>query len=197
MGIRHESTAMWNRTDASRSHVQLIIGLCLFVFFNISCFTVITSFTKSNFLTAIQTTPGLHEGFNQRPYFFLYGFAGVGFVLFYFLYHVLNPKVSFEYRIKRDILFLIGCSLVLYLIPLVFPGFQQKFFPAALYFVVYDILDDFIIVQTWTLINYCIDIRESRKIQNLFLFSGELPPSSREDVWSRSSRPITPWDFWF
>jgi len=163
---------MWNRTDASRSHVQLIIGLCLFVFFNISCFTVITSFTKSNFLTAIQTTPGFHEGFNQRPYFFLYGFAGVGFVLFYFLYHVLNPKVSFEYRIKRDILFLIGCSLVLYLIPLVFPGFQQKFFPAALYFVVYDILDDFIIVQTWTLINYCIDIRESRKIQNLFLFSG-------------------------
>ena len=92
------------------------------------------------------------KGSTSGPIFFLYGFAGVGFVLFYFLYHVLNPKVSFEYRIKRDILFLIGCSLVLYLIPLVFPGFQQKFFPASLYFVVYDILDDFIIVQTWTLI---------------------------------------------
>ncbi len=163
---------MWNRTDASRSHVQLIIGLCLFVFFNISCFTVITSFTKSNFLTAIQTTPGFEGGLNQRPYFFLYGFAGVGFIVFYFLYHVLNPKVSFEYRIKRDILFLIGCSLLLYLVPLFLPGFQQQFFPASLYFVIYDILDDFIIVQTWTLINYCIDIRESRKIQNLFLFSG-------------------------
>jgi hypothetical protein len=163
---------MWNRTDAQRSHVQLIIGLCLFVFCNISCFTIITSFTKSNFLTAIQITPGFQEGFNQRPYFFLYGFAGVGFILFYFLYHVLNPRVSFEYRIKRDILFLIGCSLVLYLIPLIWPGFQHAFFPASLYFVVYDILDDFIIVQTWTLINYCIDIRESRKIQNLFLFSG-------------------------
>ena len=168
---------MWNRTDANRNHVQLIIGLCLFVFFNISCFTVITSFTKSNFLTAIQITPALfgcdgQEGFSQRPYFFLYGFAGVGFILFYFLYHVLNPKVSFERRIKRDMLFLIGCSFALYLIPLFFPGFQQKFFPAAIYFVVYDILDDFIIVQTWTLINYAIDIRESRKIQNLFLFSG-------------------------
>ena len=163
---------MWKRTDANRNHVQLIIGLCLFVFFNISCFTVITSYTKSNFLTAIQLTPGFQEGFNQRPYFFLYGFAGVGFILFYFLYHVLNRKVSFEYRIKRDILFLIGCSLSLYLVPLVSPGFQQKFFPASLYFVVYDILDDFIIVQTWTLINYCIDIRESRKIQNLFLLSG-------------------------
>ncbi|MBT3260000.1 MAG: hypothetical protein HN366_26600, partial [Deltaproteobacteria bacterium] len=91
---------MWNRTDANRNHVQLIIGLCLFVFFNISCFTVISSFTKSNFLTAIQITPGFQEGFNQRPYFFLYGFAGVGFILFYFLYHVLNPKVSFEHRIK-------------------------------------------------------------------------------------------------
>ena len=163
---------MWNRTDASRSHFHLIIGLCLFVFFNISCFTVITSFTKSNFLTAIQTTPGFQTGFSQRPYFFLYGFAGVGFILFYFLYHVLNPKVSFEYRIKRDILFLILCSLALYIIPLLLPGFQKKFFPASLYFVVYDILDDFIIVQTWTLINYCIDIRESRKSQNLFLFSG-------------------------
>ena len=163
---------MWNRTDASRSHFHLIIGLCLFVFFNISCFTVITSFTKSNFLTAIQTTPGFQAGFSQRPYFFLYGFAGVGFILFYSLYHVLSPKVSFEYRIKRDLLFLIGCSLVLYIIPLFFPGFQRKFFPASLYFVVYDILDDFIIVQTWTLINYCIDIRESRKIQSLFMFSG-------------------------
>ena len=163
---------MWNRTDAKHSHVQLIIGLCLFVFFNISCFTVITSFTKSNFLTAIQTTPGFQEGFSQRPYFFLYGFAGVGFILFYFLYHVLNPRVSFEYRIKRDMLFLVGCSMVLYLIPLFLPDFQRKFFPASFYFVVYDILDDFIIVQTWTLINYCIDIRESRKIQNLFLFSG-------------------------
>ncbi len=163
---------MWNRTGANRNHVQLIIGLCLFVFFNISCFTVITSYTKSNFLTAIQLTPGFHEGFDQRPYFFLYGFAGLGFILFYFLYHVLNPKISFEHRIKRDILFLIGCSLVLYLIPLFLPGFQQKFFPASLYFVIYDILDDFIIVQTWTLINYCIDIRESRKIQSLFLFSG-------------------------
>ena len=125
---------MGNRTDARRNHVQLIIGLCLFVFFNISCFTVITSFTKSNFLTAIQTTPAFQEGFNQRPYFFLYGFAGVGFILFYFLYHVLNPKVSFEYRIKRDIRFLIGCSLILYLVPLVLPGFQKKFFPASFLF---------------------------------------------------------------
>ena len=163
---------MWNRTDANRNHVQLIIGLCLFVFFNISCFTVITSFTKSNFLTAIQTNFAFQEVYNQRPYFFLYGFAGLGFIVFYFFYHVLNPKISFEYRIKRDMLFLIGCSLVLYLIPLFSPGFQQKFFPASLYFVIYDILDDFIIVQTWTLINFAIDIRESRKIQNLFLFSG-------------------------
>ena len=85
---------------------------------------------------------------------------------------MLSPRATFEYRIKRDILFMTGCSLVLYLVTLFFPGFQQRFFPAAAYFVVYDILDDLIIVQTWTLINYSIDIRESKRIQNLFLLSG-------------------------
>ena len=150
----------------------MIAGLCLFVFFNISSFTIITSFTKSNFLTAIQTSSAIKEVYNQKPYFFLYGFSGVCFILFYLLYNALSPRASFEYRIKRDILSMIGCSAVLYLIPTISPGFQQRFFPAAVYFVVYDVLDDLIIVQTWTLINYSIDIRESKRIQNLFLFSG-------------------------
>jgi len=156
----------------NRHHAQLIFGLCLFVFFNISCFTIITSFTKSNFLTAIQMSQAFKVVYNQKPYFFLYGFSGICFIFFYLLYHILSPRATFEYRIKRDILFLTGSSLVLYLIALFFPGFQQRFFPAAAYFVVYDILDDLIIVQTWTLINYSIDIRESKKIQNLFLLSG-------------------------
>ena len=159
-------------STANRNHTQLIVGLCLFVFFNISCFTIITSFTKSNFLTSIQMSEGFKVVFNQKPYFFLYGLSGICFISFYLLYHSLSPRATFEYRIKRDILFLTGCSSVLYLIALLFPGFQQRFFPAAAYFVIYDILDDLIIVQTWTLINYSIDIRESKRIQNLFLFSG-------------------------
>jgi len=159
-------------STANRQHTQLIVGLCLFVFFNISCFTIITSFTKSNFLTSIQMSEGFKVVFNQKPYFFLYGLSGICFILFYLFYHMLSPRAAFEYRIKRDILFLTGCSSVLYLVTLFFPGFQQRFFPAAAYFVVYDILDDLIIVQTWTLINYSIDIRESKKIQNLFLLSG-------------------------
>ncbi len=157
---------------ANRHHAQLIFGLCLFVFFNISCFTIITSFTKSNFLTAIQMSEAFRGVYNQKPYFFLYGLSGICFIFFYLLYHMLSPRATFEYRIKRDILFLTGSSLVLYFVTLFFPGFQQRFFPAAAYFVVYDILDDLIIVQTWTLINYSIDIRESKKIQNLFLLSG-------------------------
>jgi len=159
-------------STANRHHAQLILGLCLFVFFNISCFTIVTSFTKSNFLTAIQMSEAFKVVYNQKPYFFLYGLSGVCFIFFYLLYHMLSPRATFEYRIKRDILFLTGSSLVLYLVTMFFPGFQQRFFPAAAYFVVYDILDDLIIVQTWTLINYSIDIRESKKIQNLFLLSG-------------------------
>jgi len=163
---------MSNQTTANRRHVQLIVALCLFVFFNIASFTLVTSFTKSNFLTAIQTSPAFKDVYNQRPYFFLYGFSGICFIIFYLIYHLIGPKKSFEYRIKRDALFLSGCSLVLYFIPTLIPGFEQRFLPAAFYFVIYDILDDLIIVQTWTLINYAIDIRESKKIQNLFLFSG-------------------------
>ena len=160
------------QSTAKQYYVQLLIGLCLLVFFNISCFTIITSFTKGNFLTAVQASPIFKEVYNQKPYFFLYGLSGIFFIVFYLLYHMLSPKTTFEHRIKRDILFLIGCSLLLYLIPTLFPGFQERFFPAAVYFVIYDILDDLIIIQTWTLINYCINIRESKKIQNLFLFSG-------------------------
>jgi len=163
---------MPHHTIANRRHIELIAALCLFVFFNIACFTLISSFTKSNFLTAIQTSPAFKDVYNQRPYFFLYGFSGVCFILFYLVYHMASPRTSFEYRIKRDILFLCGCSLVLYVVPTLFPGFEQRFLPAAFYFVIYDILDDLILVQTWTLINYAIDIRQSKKIQNLFLFSG-------------------------
>ncbi|MCF8143121.1 MAG: cyclic nucleotide-binding domain-containing protein [Deltaproteobacteria bacterium] len=163
---------MSDHTIANRRHVQLIVALCLFVFFNITCFTLVTSFTKSNFLTAIQTSPVFKDVYNQRPYFFLYGLSGVCFILFYLIYHMLSPRTSFEYRIKRELLFLSGASLVLYLLPVLFPGFEQRFLPAAFYFIIYDILDDLILVQTWTLINYAIDIRQSKKIQNLFLFSG-------------------------
>jgi hypothetical protein len=163
---------MSNQTIANRRHVELIVALCLFVFFNIACFTLVTSFTKSNFLTAIQTSPAFKDVIDQRPYFFLYGVSGVCFILYYLIYHLLSSRTSFEYRIKRDILFLSGCSLVLYLIPTLIPGFEQRFLPAAFYFVIYDILDDLILVQTWTLINYAIDIRQSKNIQNLFLFSG-------------------------
>jgi len=165
---------MSDHTIANRRHVQLIVALCLFVFFNITCFTLVTSFTKSNFLTAIQISPVFKDVYNQRPYFFLYGLSGVCFILFYLIYHMLSPRTSFEYRIKRELLFLSGSSLVLYLIPVLFPGFEQRFIPAAFYFIIYDILDDLILVQTWTLINYAIDIRQSKKIQNLFLFSGGL-----------------------
>ncbi|MFO7600336.1 MAG: cyclic nucleotide-binding domain-containing protein [Candidatus Desulfacyla sp.] len=163
---------MSDHTIANRRHVQLIVALCLFVFFNITCFTLVTSFTKSNFLTAIQTSPVFKDVYNQRPYFFLYGLSGVCFILFYLIYHMLSPRTSFEYRIKRELLFLSGASLALYLLPLLLPGFEQRFLPAAFYFIIYDILDDLILVQTWTLINYAIDIRQSKKIQNLFLFSG-------------------------
>ena len=163
---------MTNRNTANEYQFQLIIGLCLLVFFNISCFTIITSFTKSNFLTAIQISPAFKEVYDQRPYFFLYGISSICFIVFYLLYQLVSPKATFEHRIKRDILALMGCSSFLYLIPTLFPGFQQRFFPAAAYFVLYDILDDLIMVQTWTLINYCINIRESKRFQNLFLFSG-------------------------
>jgi len=163
---------MSNQTYANRRNVRLIALLCLFVFFNIACFTLVTSFTKSNFLTAIQTSPAFKDVYNQRPYFFLYGLSGVCFILFYLIYHVLSPRASFERRIKGELLFLSAASLALYLFPTLIPGFEQRFFPAAFYFVVYDILDDLILVQTWTLINYAIDIRQSKKIQNLFLFSG-------------------------
>ena len=161
-----------DQSTAKLYYVQLIIGLCLLVFFNISCFTIITSFTKSNFMTAVQVSPVFKEVYNQTPYFLLYGLSGICFVIFYLAYHMLSPKATFEHRIKRDILALIWCSLLLYLIPTLFPGFQKRFLSAAVYFVIYDILDDLIIIQTWTLINYCINIRESKKIQNLFLFSG-------------------------
>ncbi|MCP4669024.1 MAG: hypothetical protein GY849_22025, partial [Deltaproteobacteria bacterium] len=163
---------MSHQSHTDRYHIQLIIGLCLLVFFNISCFTIITSFTKGNFLTAVQASPVFKEVYNQKPYFILYGLSSICFIVFYLIYHMLSPKAAFEHRIKRDILSLIGCSLLLYLIPTLFPGFQERFISAAVYFIVYDILDDLIIIQTWTLINYCINIRESKKMQNLFLFSG-------------------------
>jgi len=164
--------AMSHPTIDSRRNVHLIVALCLLVFFNISCFTLVTSFTKSNFLTAIQTSPVFKDVYNQRPYFFLYGLSGVCFILFYLVYHRVSQRISFERRIKGELLFLSVASLALYIVPTLLPRFEQKFLPAAFYFVIYDILDDLILVQTWTLINYAIDIRQSKKTQNLFLFSG-------------------------
>ena len=131
---------MSKKSPSNNQYFNLLVGLCLLVFFNISCFTVITSFTKSNFLTAIQISPFFGEIYNQKPYFFLYGFSGTCFVFFYLLYHSLVRKTTFEGRIKRDIQYLIGCSSILYLIPLFFPGFHRSFFPASVYFVIFDIL---------------------------------------------------------
>ncbi|MGD9173466.1 MAG: cyclic nucleotide-binding domain-containing protein [Desulfobacterales bacterium] len=82
--------------------------------------------------------------------------------------------MSFERRIKREMLAMLTASFVLYGIPKVLPGFHQHFVPAMSYFVIIDIFDELIIVQTWSLINYCINIRESKRYQYVFLLAGSL-----------------------
>jgi hypothetical protein len=148
--------------------------LCLLTFSNIACFTIISSFTKSNFLNAIASSTYFINIYNQKPYFLLYGLTGISFVIYICIYFVYGSKVSFERRIKREMLAMLTASLVLYCIPQVLPGFHKHFVPAMSYFVVVDIFDELIIVQTWTLINYCINIRESKRYRYIFLLSGSL-----------------------
>jgi len=161
-------------TDSIRSRNRLIVLLSLLTFSNIACFTIITSFTKSNFLNAIASSTYFINIYNQKPYFLLYGLTGISFVIYSCIYYVYGSKVSFERRIKRETLAMLAASLVLYCIPQVLPGFHKKFFPAMCYFVVIDIFDELIIVQTWSLINYCINIRESKRYQYVFLLSGSM-----------------------
>ncbi|MGD1970936.1 MAG: cyclic nucleotide-binding domain-containing protein [Desulfobacterales bacterium] len=161
-------------SDSIRSRNRLIVLLCLLTFSNIACFTIITSFTKSNFLNAIASSPHFSSIYNQKPYFLLYGLTGISFVIYSCIYFVYGSKVSFEHRIKREMLAMLTVSLVLYGIPQVLPGFHQHFGPAMGYFVVVDIFDELIIVQTWSLINYCINIRESKRYQYVFLLAGSL-----------------------
>ena len=158
--------------ERKRSYHQLIGWLCVLVFINVTIFTLVTSFAKSNFLTAIQTSSEFRHILDHKPYFFLYGFSSLCFIVYYFLYQIVATNIGFERRVKNELLTLMICSLVLYVLPTLVPDFYQRFFPAAVYFVVYDIFDELIILQTWTLINYCINIRESKKIQNLFLCAG-------------------------
>ena len=160
--------------NLTRSRNRLIVLLSLLTFSNIACFTIITSFTKSNFLNAIASSTYFINIYNQKPYFLLYGLTGVSFVLYSFIYYVYSSKVSFERRITREMLALLTISLVLYCIPQVLPGIHKNFLPAMCYFVVIDIFDELIIVQTWSLINYCINIRESKRYQYVFLLSGSM-----------------------
>jgi hypothetical protein len=160
--------------DSIRSRNRLIVLLSLLTFSNIACFTIITTFTKSNFLNAIASSTYFINIYNQKPYFLLYGLTGVSFVIYSCIYYVYGSKVSFERRITREMLAMLTVSLVLYCIPQVFPGFHKKFLPAMCYFVVIDIFDELIIVQTWSLINYCINIRESKRYQYVFLLSGSM-----------------------
>jgi hypothetical protein len=160
--------------DSIRSRNRLIVLLSLLTFSNIACFTIITSFTKSNFLNAIASSTYFINIYNQKPYFLLYGLTGISFVIYSCIYYVYGSKVSFERRIKREMLAMLTASLVLYCIPQVLPGFHKQFLPAMCYFVVIDIFDELIIVQTWSLINYCINIRESKRYQYVFLLSGSM-----------------------
>ena len=161
-------------SDSTRSRNRLIVLLCLLTFSNIACFTLITSFTKSNFLNAIANSTYFNSIYNQKPYFLLYGLTGVSFVIYSCVYFVYGSKVSFERRIKREMIAMMAASLVLYAIPQVLPGFHMHFVPAMSYFVVADIFDELIIIQTWSLINYCINIRESKRYQYVFLLAGSL-----------------------
>ncbi|MGI9570747.1 MAG: hypothetical protein ACR2PH_13685, partial [Desulfobulbia bacterium] len=160
--------------DSIRSRNRLIVLLCLLTFSNIACFTIISSFTKSNFLNAIASSTYFINIYNQKPYFLLYGLTGISFVIYSCIYFVYGSKVSFERRIKREMLAMLTASLVLYCIPQVLPGFHKHFVPAMSYFVVVDIFDELIIVQTWSLINYCINIRESKRYRYVFLLAGSL-----------------------
>jgi hypothetical protein len=161
-------------SDSIRSHNRLIVLLCLLTFSNIACFTLITSFTKSNFLSAIASSTYFNSIDNQKPYFLLYGLTGISFVIYSCIYFVYGSKVSFERRFKREMLAMLTASLVLYCIPGILPGFHKHFVAAMTYFVVVDIFDELIIVQTWSLINYCINIRESKRYQYIFLLSGSM-----------------------
>jgi hypothetical protein len=160
--------------DAIHTRDRLIILLSLLTFSNIACFTIITSFTKSNFLNAIASSTYFVNIYNQKPYFLLYGLSGICFVIYICIYFVYGSRVSFERRIKRETLAMLIVSLVLYCLPQILPGFHRKFLPAMGYFVVIDIFDELIIVQNWSLINYCINIRESKRYQYIFLLSGSL-----------------------
>ena len=163
-----------NSNDSIRSRNRLIVLLSLLTFSNIACFTIITSFTKSNFLNAITSSTYFINIYNQKPYFLLYGLTGISFVIYSCLYYIYGRNVSFELRIKVETFAMLTASLVLYCIPLVLPDFHKKFLPAVCYFVVIDIFDELILVQTWSLINYCINIRESKRYQYVFLLSGSL-----------------------
>ena len=160
--------------DSIRSRNRLIVLLSLLTFSNIACFTIITSFTKSNFLNAIANSTYFTNIYNQKPYFLLYGLTGISFVIYSCIYYVYGSMVSFERRIKREMLAMLTASLVLYCIPQVLQGFHKQFLPAMCYFIVIDIFDELIIIQTWSLINYCINIRESKRYQYVFLLSGSM-----------------------
>ena len=161
-------------SDSIRFRNRLIVLLCLLTFSNIACFTIITSFTRSNFLNAIASSTYFVSIYNQKPYFLLYGLTGISFVIYSCIYFVFGSKVSFERRIKGEMLAMLTVLLVLYCIPRVMPGFHMHFVAAMSYFVVVDIFDELIIVQTWSLINYCINIRESKRYQYVFLLAGSL-----------------------
>jgi hypothetical protein len=168
---------MVNTPDHSvsiRSRNRLIFLLCCLTFSNIACFTIITSFTKSNFLNVIANSAYFVTIYNQKPYFLLYGLTGISFVIYSCVYYVYGSKMSFERRIKGETLAMLTASLILYCIPQIWPGFHMKFWPAMIYFAVIDIFDELIIIQTWSLINYCINIRESKRYQYIFLLSGSL-----------------------
>ena len=160
--------------DLFRSRNRLIALLSLLTFSNIACFTIITSFTKSNFLNAIAGSPSFTDIYNQKPYFLLYGLTGISFVIYSCIYYVFGSQVSFERRIKLETLAMLGITLALFGIPQFLPGFHANFWPAVCYFAVIDIFDELIIVQTWSLINYCINIRESKRYQFIFLLSGSM-----------------------
>ena len=131
---------MPNESDSIRTRNQLIFLLCCLTFSNIACFTIITSFTKSNFLNAITDSTYFVSIYNQKPYFLLYGLTGISFLAYSFIYYVYGSKVSFERRIKGETLAMLTASLVLYGLPLIWPDFQKNFWSAMGYFAIIDIV---------------------------------------------------------
>ena len=101
---------MPDASDTTDSRRRLILLMSLLIFSNISCFTIISSFTKSNFLTSIETLGSIKQVYDQAPYFILYCLSSVFFIMYSVMYYAVAKKVNFERRVKTEIIALMACS---------------------------------------------------------------------------------------